>query len=592
MKSLVLGGAVAERFIGSVIEEQKGQVNRGPHPPHVSITDNTTSYLPPGRNEGVGLNSYIIIVAVLGTVVPLICLILTIALARKIWMKMRGEDFEGKVEREDTAQTSLKSRDGGSRKSSRASRVTKDPNSRDNLIPQLHLTHCDPQNLQRLAILDDSMITSPSEGPVTEEIGGSVEEIVVGDPDGQSPNEMTSKVSVSMKNHSLVVEVEGAPDLPDTPTITENGKTHHFTEAEVEPMVPKITGDLLKTTHLPVSNELGVYLKRSKSERVRPRNTSQDEGVGDMDSFEQDISPRPHQRRLSMGHHPQSRHSTPQRLTVEPENGNFGISTSDLSLDSNSSCNPSYKYGNQVSYAGGYYGYPVSQGYPASDRQSRRMHLVVPRGSSGGEESLGVQREKVDRKTSLPNALDSQGGSGDFKSRSSVSRSQSCRTDYHGDHNRRYRSQDIRRGESLTPDYCSPSLSPACLSPSRSMSASSRGALSKQYSLPASARNARYTPRHRHSFRHDRPHQYQHHDHQAYDHPHVRSHSASLHAPHEHRQHVSRELHSPRLESPHMPRELHSPRLESPHMSRELHSPRVEKVITPVIVDEPSDVVT
>ncbi|XP_068233035.1 uncharacterized protein [Palaemon carinicauda] len=571
MKSLVLGGAVAERFIGSVIEEQKGQVNRGPHPPHVSITDNTTSYLPPGRNEGVGLNSYIIIVAVLGTVVPLICLILTIALARKIWMKMRGEDFEGKVEREDTAQTSLKSRDGGSRKSSRASRVTKDPNSRDNLIPQLHLTHCDPQNLQRLAILDDSMITSPSEGPVTEEIGGSVEEIVVGDPDGQSPNEMTSKVSVSMKNHSLVVEVEGAPDLPDTPTITENGKTHHFTEAEVEPMVPKITGDLLKTTHLPVSNELGVnsllqkgvitvYLKRSKSERVRPRNTSQDEGVGDMDSFEQDISPRPHQRRLSMGHHPQSRHSTPQRLTV--------------------------------SYAGGYYGYPVSQGYPASDRQSRRMHLVVPRGSSGGEESLGVQREKVDRKTSLPNALDSQGGSGDFKSRSSVSRSQSCRTDYHGDHNRRYRSQDIRRGESLTPDYCSPSLSPACLSPSRSMSASSRGALSKQYSLPASARNARYTPRHRHSFRHDRPHQYQHHDHQAYDHPHVRSHSASLHAPHEHRQHVSRELHSPRLESPHMPRELHSPRLESPHMSRELHSPRVEKVITPVIVDEPSDVVT
>ncbi|XP_066982359.1 uncharacterized protein [Macrobrachium rosenbergii] len=540
MKSLVLGGAVAERFIGSVVEEHKSQSPRGPHPPHVVITDNTTSYSPPGRNEGVGLNSYIIIVAVLGTVIPLICLILTIALARKIWMKMRGEDFEGKVEREDTAQTSLKSRDGGSRKSSRASRVTKDPNSRDNLIPQ------------------DSMITSPSEGPVTEEIGGSVEEIVVGEPDGdQSPSELTSKVSVSMKNHSLVVEVEGAPDLPDTPTITENGKTHHFTEAEIEPVVPKIAGDLLKTTHLPVSNELGVnsllqkgvitvYLKRSKSERVRPRNTSQDEGVGDMDSFEQDVSPRPHQRRLSMGHHPQSRHTTPQRLTVEPENGNFGISTSDLSLDSNSSCNPSYKYGNQVSYAGGYYGYPVSQGYPASDRQSRRMHLVVPRGSSGGEEGLGVQREKVDRKTSLPNALDSQGGSGEFKT---------------------------------------------SLSPSRSMS-SSRGALSKQYSLPASARNARYTPRHRHSFRHDRPHQYQHHDHQAYDHPHVRSHSASLHAPHDHRQHVSRELHSPRLESPHLPRELHSPRLESPHMSRELHSPRVEKVVTPVIVDEPSDVVT
>ena len=123
------------------------------------------------------------------------------------------------------------------------------------------------------------------------------------------------------------------------------------------------------------------------------------------------------------------------------------------------------------------------------------------------------------------------------------------------------------------------------LSPSRSVS---RGALSKQYSLPASARNTRYMPRHRHSFRHDRP-QYQHHEH-AFDHPHVRTHSASLHAPHDHRPHVSRELHSPRHESPHRPRELHSPRLESPHLPRELHSPRVETpVVASVVVDEPQD---
>lgn len=95
-----------------------------------------------------------------------------------------------------------------------------------------------------------------------------------------------------------------------------------------------------------------VYLKRSKSERVRPRVTTatKDESVGDLgvaDAIEH-ISPRPHHRRLSMGHHPHAHHATPQRLTVEPESGNFGLSTSDLSLDSNSSCNPSYKYGNQV----------------------------------------------------------------------------------------------------------------------------------------------------------------------------------------------------------------------------------------------------
>ncbi|KAG7161762.1 hypothetical protein Hamer_G007403, partial [Homarus americanus] len=281
------------------------------------------------------------------------------------------------------------SRDGGSRKSSRASRVTKDPNSRDQLIPQ------------------DSMITSPSEGPVEEEREEQVEEIVVGETDDE-PNEVTSKVSVSMKNHNLVVEVEGAPNIQESPSITENGKTHHLTEAQVEPRVSTITGDMLKTLHLPGTGEIGMYLKRSKSERVRPRNTTE-EGVTAVEGETvEHISPRPHHRRLSMGHHPRSHHATPQRLTVEPENGNFGLSTSDLSLDSNSSCNPSYKYGNQVSYAGGYYGYPVSQGYPVTDRGSRRMHLVVPRGSGGGEDTLGIQREKVDRKTSLPNSIDNQ----------------------------------------------------------------------------------------------------------------------------------------------------------------------------------------
>ncbi|XP_069993636.1 uncharacterized protein [Penaeus vannamei] len=520
-----MGGAVAEKYVGSVVDELPSK-SAGPHPPGVTVWNTTGSSMPKGP-ESSGLNSYIIIVAIVGTILPLFCIIITIILARRLWVKYRSEGYEGyepKLERDETCQTSIKSREG-SRKSSRASRVTKDPNSRDQLIPQ------------------DSMITSPSEGPVTEEAGDTIEEIIVGDPEGDlGTGEIASKVSVSMKNHNLVVEVEGAPNLPDTPTITENGKTHLLTEAQVEPVVTKLGGDLLKATHLPVSGELGVYLKRSKSERVRPRVTTatKDESVGDLgvtDAIEH-ISPRPHHRRLSMGHHPHAHHATPQRLTVEPESGNFGLSTSDLSLDSNSSCNPSYKYGNQVSYAGGYYGYPVSQGYPQADARNRRMHLVVPRASSGAsDDSHGAQREKVDRKTSLPNSLET-----------------------HAD-------------------------SKGSLSPSRCLS--TRGALSKQYSLPASARNARYTPRHRHSFRHDRPHQYQQHDH-AFDHPpHVRSHSASLHAPHDHRPHVPRELHSPRVESPHhMPRELHSPRLESPHVTRELHSPRHEKAVTPVPPEE------
>ncbi|XP_045117860.1 uncharacterized protein LOC123508316 isoform X3 [Portunus trituberculatus] len=431
MMALVVGGAVAQKFLGSVVDKHSPKTT-GPHPPGVLMDNATMGVFNGKHDDGSRLDSYIIILAIVSTIFPLICLILSLVIARslhvcrRLWVKYRGERCPATVEREDTAQTSIKSRDGGSRKSSRASRVTKDPNSRDQLIPQ------------------DSMITSPSEGPVEEEGEDHMEEIVVRDVEDES-NEVASKVSVSMKNHSLVVEVEGAPNVPESPMITENGKTHHLTEAQVEPRVSTIAGDMLKTLQLPgAAGEIGMYLKRSKSERVRPRTSGEEGGHGVVGETVEHISPRPHHRRLSMGHHPRaSHHGTPQRLTVEPENGNFGLSTSDVSLDSSSSCNPSYKYGNQVSYAGGYYGYPVSQGYPAADRHSRRMHLVVPRGS-GGEDTLGMQREKVDRKTSLPNSLDNQ-----------------------------------QQQQAAEPK-------PSSLSPSRSVS---RGALSKQYSLPASARN-------------------------------------------------------------------------------------------------------
>lgn len=79
-------------------------------------------------------------------------------------------------------------------------------------------------------LLQDSMITSPSEGPVEEEREEPGEEIAVIGEGDEDANELASKVSVSMKNHSLVVEVEGAPNMPESPVIAENGKTHHLTE--------------------------------------------------------------------------------------------------------------------------------------------------------------------------------------------------------------------------------------------------------------------------------------------------------------------------------------------------------------------------
>lgn len=89
------------------------------------------------------------------------------------------------------------------------------------------------------------MITSPSEGPVEEEGEDAVEEIVVGEVEDDMGNDVaTSKVSVSMKNHSLVVEVEGAPNLPESPTAVENGKTHHLTEVSLSHQ-PAIAVDLL-----------------------------------------------------------------------------------------------------------------------------------------------------------------------------------------------------------------------------------------------------------------------------------------------------------------------------------------------------------
>ena len=62
---------------------------------------------------------------------------------------------------------------------------------------------------------------------------------------------------------------------------------------------------------------------------------------------------------------------------------NTGLSQSDLSISSSGSNNPSYRYGNQVGYEGGHYGYPQYVGYVSSDEKSERTFggrkPVVPR---------------------------------------------------------------------------------------------------------------------------------------------------------------------------------------------------------------------
>jgi hypothetical protein len=53
-------------------------------------------------------------------------------------------------------------------------------------------------------------------------------------------------------------------------------------------------------------------------------------------------------------------------------NTNTGLSQSDLSISSSGSNNPSYRYGNQLGYEGGHYGYPQYSGYVSSDEKSEK----------------------------------------------------------------------------------------------------------------------------------------------------------------------------------------------------------------------------
>lgn len=67
---------------------------------------------------------------------------------------------------------------------------------------------------------------------------------------------------------------------------------------------------------------------------------------------------------------------------------NTGLSQSDLSISSSGSNNPSYRYGNQVGYEGGHFGYPQYAGYTASDGKAERKAdgarlAVLGRNTSG-----------------------------------------------------------------------------------------------------------------------------------------------------------------------------------------------------------------
>lgn len=54
---------------------------------------------------------------------------------------------------------------------------------------------------------------------------------------------------------------------------------------------------------------------------------------------------------------------------------NTGLSQSDLSISSQGSANPSYRYGNQEEYDSGHLGYPMYGGSYESDVLSRKLEL-------------------------------------------------------------------------------------------------------------------------------------------------------------------------------------------------------------------------
>ncbi|XP_076041151.1 uncharacterized protein LOC143025406 isoform X5 [Oratosquilla oratoria] len=483
------GPSTAGRYVGSILDKVESSKSQ-----NRNSNTNITAANSPDPEDPSSPQTYLIVVTVLSTLLPLLCIILSIALGRRLWVKYRSEGYSGVVEREDTAQTSLRSREGGSRKSSRASRVTKETNSRDQLIPQTpgleilvwtDSTVASPlEDHQQLATVEvittdvsaeeeaaaaaaaggastptPSTSTAPKpttslmqkslgkqQLPLTQQLSHPETSSHHHHPqflDATHPhnhrylhlnnphfrysqrrtrsisahdrsNGVLSKVSVSMRNHSLVVEVEDPPRRRSVSDISEGGKTKLMrTEAEVEPLSKHFLSKKKKDeliVKVDKSLELGVEglsqadvirsaspspYPLSREGSPRPRGPSQDEGVIDLALRTVQVEP------VETYPYEVVEHQDQEIQTVSLGNGNFGLSTSDLSLDS--SGNTTYTYGNQVPYGGGYYGYPVTQGYPM-DTRSRRLHVVVPLGHHSDEDPAEYRRGRVDRKASLPSS--------------------------------------------------------------------------------------------------------------------------------------------------------------------------------------------
>ncbi|XP_076041152.1 uncharacterized protein LOC143025406 isoform X6 [Oratosquilla oratoria] len=473
------GPSTAGRYVGSILDKVESSKSQ-----NRNSNTNITAANSPDPEDPSSPQTYLIVVTVLSTLLPLLCIILSIALGRRLWVKYRSEGYSGVVEREDTAQTSLRSREGGSRKSSRASRVTKETNSRDQLIPQDSTVASPLEDHQQLATVEvittdvsaeeeaaaaaaaggastptPSTSTAPKpttslmqkslgkqQLPLTQQLSHPETSSHHHHPqflDATHPhnhrylhlnnphfrysqrrtrsisahdrsNGVLSKVSVSMRNHSLVVEVEDPPRRRSVSDISEGGKTKLMrTEAEVEPLSKHFLSKKKKDeliVKVDKSLELGVEglsqadvirsaspspYPLSREGSPRPRGPSQDEGVIDLALRTVQVEP------VETYPYEVVEHQDQEIQTVSLGNGNFGLSTSDLSLDS--SGNTTYTYGNQVPYGGGYYGYPVTQGYPM-DTRSRRLHVVVPLGHHSDEDPAEYRRGRVDRKASLPSS--------------------------------------------------------------------------------------------------------------------------------------------------------------------------------------------
>ncbi|KAJ9582791.1 hypothetical protein L9F63_022861 [Diploptera punctata] len=198
----------------------------------------------------------------------------------------------------------------------------------------------------------------------TEERGGVVT-------DG-STKTTTTKFTTSASPHEnnvFVVEVQqgGAPRTSDC--FSNNSELY-----------PKFSSSAVSSQE-DMDEEDGI--RRSSSQRAqvhRPPDIDVDE-VSDEDDLEDidDIDEDEEESTEKLG--------TRNEEDTHGGSTNTGLSQSDLSISSSGSNNPSYRYGNQLGYEGGHFGYPQYAGYGSSDDKVARTAS-----SSGGNKAPIIRR--------------------------------------------------------------------------------------------------------------------------------------------------------------------------------------------------------